>query len=175
MKIILIGYRGTGKTLVGHAVARRLDMTCISMDEVIVASAEMSIPELVAEYGWSKFRDMESVLAKELASQDNIIIDTGGGIIERPENMQTLGKDACVVWLKASVEVIVARIEKDSQRPPLVEGKTFTEEVSEVLTRRYDKYQAAAHYEIDTDDLTIDDISDRIVAYYKKHGQRDER
>ncbi len=169
MKIVLIGYRGTGKSLVGHAVAKRLAMTYISMDEVIVASTEMSIPEIVDKHGWPKFREMESVLSRELASQDHIVVDTGGGVIERSENMQALGKDACVFWLKASVDVIVARIEKDTQRPALVEGKTFTEEVSEVLSRRLPKYEAAAHYEIDTDRLTVDEIVDRIVAIWKEH------
>ncbi len=170
MKIVLIGYRGTGKSLVGRAVAKRLAMTYISMDEVIVATAEMSIPEIVAKHGWPKFREMESVLARELASQDHIIVDTGGGVIERPENMQALGRNACVVWLTASVDVIVARIENDTERPPLVDGKTFTEEVSEVLSRRRSKYEAAANFEIDTDHLSVDEIADRIVAIWRERG-----
>ena len=98
-----------------------------------------------------------------MAGCDNIVIDTGGGIIERPENIEVLQKNACMIWLKASVETIVARIEGGSERPALTEDKTFTEEVAEVLERRTPKYRSAAHHEIDTDTLTPEQIADMIV------------
>ena len=105
-----------------------------------------------------------------MASCDNIIIDTGGGVIERPENIEVLQKDACMIWMKASVETIVARIQGGTERPALTSGKTFTEEVAEVLERRTPKYRSAAHYEIDTDDLTPDQIADRIVDIVRTSG-----
>ncbi len=163
MNIVLIGYRGVGKSVVGGLLARRLSMAYVGMDAEIVRRAKMTIPEIVEKYGWSKFRDMESDLARDLSGKDNLVIDTGGGVIERPENMMLLGQNARIFWLKASVETIVSRIQSDTQRPALVEGKTFTEEVAEVLERRIPKYKNAAHYEIDTDDLTPEQVADRIV------------
>jgi shikimate kinase len=98
-----------------------------------------------------------------LASRDNIIIDTGGGVIERPENIEVLQKNACMIWMKASVETIVARIQGGTERPALTPGKTFTEEVAEVLERRIPKYRSAAHYEIDTDNVTPKQVADTII------------
>jgi shikimate kinase len=164
MKIVLIGYRGTGKSVVGEILAKRLSMTYMAMDAEIVRLAKMTIPEIVEKYGWSKFRDMESDVARDLSSRDNLVIDTGGGVIERPENMKMLGDNARIFWLIASVKTIVSRIQSDTQRPALVEGKTFTEEVAEVLEKRTPKYKSAAHHAINTEDLTPEEVADKIVA-----------
>ena len=166
MNIVLIGYRGTGKSVVGEILAARLRMQCIGMDVEIVKRAGMSIPEIVEKYGWQKFRDIESEEARKLAGIDNIVIDTGGGVIERPENIEALKTNSRIFWLKASVDVIVSRIQGDTERPALTAGKTFTEEVTEVLERRIPKYKNSAQYEIDTDDLTPDQVADRVIEIW---------
>ena len=167
MNIVIIGYRGTGKTVVGKLLSRQLGIPYMGMDANIEKRAGMPIPEIVARDGWSRFRDLESEEARNLAAQDNIIIDTGGGIIERPENMDFLKSYARVFWLKASVDTIVSRIQEGTQRPALTDGKTFTEEVEEVLTERIPKYKTAADYEIDTDQLTSEQVADCIVDIWK--------
>ncbi len=167
MNIVLIGYRGTGKSEVGAIVAERLKMKCVGMDAAIVRRAKMSIPEIVEKFGWPRFRDIESEIARALSEQDNRVIDTGGGVIERSENISALQKNAVIFWLKASVEVIVSRIEDGAQRPALTDGKTFTEEVAEVLSQRISKYESAAQYEIDTDFLTPEQVADRIIGIWK--------
>jgi shikimate kinase len=164
MKIVLIGYRGTGKSTVGKLLAERLEMPYISMDAEIVKNAGMSVPEIVAKYGWPGFRNMESELALDLSKKDGIIVDTGGGIIERPGNIEALKAGACIFWLKASVDTIVLRIQGGTERPSLTEGKSFTEEVAEVLERRSEKYRSAADYEIDTDEVTALQIAEKIMA-----------
>ncbi|MBE0447588.1 MAG: shikimate kinase [Actinobacteria bacterium] len=168
MNIVLIGYRGTGKSVAGKLVAERLRMKCISMDATIVEKAGMSIPEIVENYGWSKFRDIESEVARELAKLDNVVIDTGGGVIERPENVEALQANARVIWLKTPVDAIISRIQRDTERPSLTSEKTFTEEVAEVLERRIPKYKSAAQYEIDTDQLTPEQVADRIIEIWKE-------
>jgi len=168
MNIVLIGYRGTGKSVVGAQVAMRLGMKCISMDAEIVRRAGMSIPEIVEKHGWTTFRDMESEVARDLAKSDNLIIDTGGGVIERPENVDVLRENSRMIWLKASVSSIVARIQGDTERPSLTGAKSYTDEVAEVLERRTPKYQSSAQYEIDTDPLTPEQVADRIIEIYQK-------
>jgi len=65
------------------------------------------------------------------------------------------------------VDVVISRIETDTQRPALVEGKTFTEEVAEVLARRMAKYENAADFEIDTDQLTPEQVAEQIIDIRK--------
>lgn len=168
MNLILIGYRGTGKSVVGRIVAQRLKMSYVGMDARIVERAGISIPEIVERQGWPGFRDLESELAAELAHQDNLVIDTGGGVIERSENIAALKVSGRIVWLTASVETIVARIQDDTQRPALVEGKTFTEEVAEVLEARTAKYKNASQYQVSTDDLTPEQVAEQVIAIWEK-------
>jgi shikimate kinase len=171
MNIVLVGYRGTGKSEVGAILSQQLEIPCIGMDARIVEKAGMPIPEIVDKYGWPRFRDIESETVGELAELDEVIIDTGGGVIERPENTAALQKNSIVIWLKASVDTIVSRIQEDTGRPALTSGKSFTEEVAEVLERRIPKYRSVAQYEIETDELTPGQVADRIIKIYEKKQQ----
>ena len=163
MNIVLIGYRGTGKSVVAAVLAEKLHRQVISMDAEIVTKAGMPIPEFVEQNGWTKFRDLESEVAREMAQHDNIIVDCGGGVIERDENIKALETNGRIFWLKASVGVIVDRIADGTERPALTEGKTFTEEIAEVLERRTPLYAAAGRHEIDTDAESPEQVADRII------------
>ncbi|MEI6519614.1 MAG: shikimate kinase [bacterium] len=162
MNIVLIGYRGTGKSVVGNLLAEKLKMSYYTMDAMIVERAGMPVPEIVEKFGWPGFRDRETELARELAALDGVIIDCGGGIIERPENIEVLRINGVIIWLTATVETIVNRIQGDTNRPSLTGGKSFTDEVAEVLARRTPIYKAAAHHTIETDNLTPEEIVERI-------------
>lgn len=172
MNIVLIGYRGTGKTVVGKMLAALTGMQYVGMDAEIVKTAGMPIPQIVKTHGWKMFRDMESKKVHELGERDHIIIDTGGGIIERSDNITALQKNALIFWLKASVNTIVSRIQDDTDRPALTDGKTFIEEIEDVLTQRIAKYKNAAQYEIDTDSLTPKEVAEKIIKIaVKVHGK----
>lgn len=173
MNIVLIGYRGAGKSAVGDILGRRLNMTCVSVDKQIVQKAGMPISEIVEKYGWSRFRDLESEVVRQLAEENHLIMDTGGGIIERPENIVELNKmKATIIWLKASVDTIIARIRKDNQRPSLTAGKSFIEEVDEVLKNRIPKYKSAARFQIDTDNLTPDQVANKVIEILPSQASR---
>jgi shikimate kinase len=166
MNIVLIGYRGTGKSAVGAIVAERLGMQCMAMDEKIVEKVGMSIPAFVEKHDWPAFRNVESEVARELSGVDDIVIDSGGGVIERPENIDVLRTNGILIWLKASADAIVSRIEGGTERPSLTGVKSFTDEVEEVLDRRIPKYKTAARYEIETDQLTPEQVADRVVEIW---------
>ncbi len=169
MNLVLIGYRGTGKSTVARLLAARLGLEVVSLDQEIVRRAGRSIPAIVAEDGWPYFRDLESEIVKQFSACDNLIIDAGGGVILRPENVDNLRRGGKLFWLRASVPVIVARIEAGTDRPPLTAGKSFTEEVEEVLRERTPLYAAAADHEIDTDILTSEQVAAEIVRLSQVH------
>jgi shikimate kinase len=166
MNIVLIGYRGTGKSTVGRIVAERLSMRTVSMDSEIVKKAALTINQIVEQYGWNTFRDLETELTKELTVQNGLVIDTGGGVIERQENVDNLQRNSVVFWLKASVDILAVRIRRDTSRPALTSGKTFVEEIAEVLERREPLYRSAAHHEIETDNKTPGQIADSIITLW---------
>lgn len=166
MNLVLIGYRGTGKSTVATLLAAKLGMQVISLDQEIVRSAGHSIPEIVAEYGWPHFRDVEAEITKRTAVRDGIIIDAGGGVILRDDNVANLRRNGTLFWLRASVPAIVARIEGGADRPALTAGKSFTEEVEDVLRERTPKYAAAAHHEIDTGGRSAVDVASEVARLY---------
>ena len=164
MNIVLIGYRGTGKSTVGRLLAARLGRTLVSTDAEIVTRAKRTIPEIVAQEGWDYFRDLESDICRELASRDQLVIDTGGGAILRTHNVETLKKSGTLFWLTASVETIATRIGGDNQRPSLTGSKSFVDEVADVLRERTPKYQAAADHVVATDDRSIDQLVETLLT-----------
>jgi shikimate kinase len=164
MNIVLIGYRGTGKSTVAKILGQRLKRTVISTDAEIVKEAGQSIPLIVEQFGWDHFRVLETQMCQKLTGQDNLVIDTGGGLILKEENVKILKANGKIFWLTAMVETIVSRISGDTQRPSLSGTKSFVEEIEEILEIRRPHYQAAADHVIPTDQATPHQIADAILA-----------
>lgn len=165
MNIVLIGYRGTGKSSVGKLLAERSGRTLVSTDAEVVCRAKHSIPDIVKQHGWDHFRDLESEVCRDLAGKDQLIIDTGGGAILRQDNVDQLKAKGIVFWLTAEVPTISRRIGGDTQRPSLTGAKSFVEEIEEVLRERTPKYRAAADHTIATDRKTVVEIADAVQTF----------
>ena len=153
MNLVLIGYRGTGKTVIGKLLASELDMPYVGLDAAIVDRAGMPIPEIVDRHDWDHFRDLEQQVVEDATARDGQVLDTGGGVITRAENSERLRRNGMVFLLEASLDDIVARIGGDTQRPSLTGAKSFTDEVADVLKVRQPLYRAAAHHVVDTSTL----------------------
>jgi shikimate kinase len=164
MNVVLIGYRGTGKSTVGKMVASRLNRERLSTDVEVVKLAGQSIPQIVEQHGWEHFRDLETKICQDLAGKDGLVIDTGGGAILRSQNVAVLKRTGTLFWLTASVETIAKRIGSDTQRPSLTGTKSFVDEIQDVLCERMPKYQAAADHVIETEGKSITQIADEILA-----------
>ncbi len=163
MNIVLIGYRGTGKSSVGKLLAERSGRTLISTDAEVVRRAGHSIPDIVKQHGWDHFRDLESEVCRDLAGKDQLVIDTGGGAILRQANVDRLKTNGMLFWLTAEVATIGRRIGRDTQRPSLTGAKSFTEEIEDVLRERTPAYRAAADHIIATDSRTVGEIADTVL------------
>ena len=168
MNIVLIGYRGTGKTSVGPILAERLGRQLVSTDAEVITRTRRPIPEIVQEAGWDHFRDLESEVCRDLAGKDGLVIDTGGGAILRQENVACLKKNGVLFWLTAEVPVIAERLGDDRQRPSLTNTKSFVDEVEEVLRERQPKYAAAADHMIPTDGRSLAQVGEAILTLLGK-------
>ena len=166
MNLVLIGYRGTGKSELGRMLSDRLKLPVVSLDAAIEREAGLSIPEIVAKHGWDWFRDLEARLVERESRRDDQILDTGGGAILRPENSAHLRQNGLVIWLTASPQEIVRRIQHSTARPSLTGNKSFLEEVEEVLLAREPAYRGAAHFIIDTENRTLAELADQIMQIW---------
>jgi shikimate kinase len=167
VNLVLIGYRGTGKSAVARRLAALLGRRLVSLDEEIVRGAGMTIPAIVAAHGWSHFRDLEEAACLAVAAQDGLVIDCGGGVVERERNLASLRAGGRVFWLRATPATIVGRIGGDPSRPSLTGTKSFTQEVEEVLERRTPLYERMSHVGIDTDGRTIEELAATIARGFR--------
>jgi len=160
--IVLIGYRGTGKSTIGRILAQRLNRPLVSTDEAIVRRAGAAIPDIVKRHGWDWFREQEAEVVRETAGRAGLVVDCGGGAVLRETNRDALRATGVVVWLQASVPAIMERIQADDQRPSLTGRQSFLDEVGEVLRQREPLYRSACHFAVNTDGRSPEEIAAEI-------------
>jgi shikimate kinase len=171
MNIVLIGMRGSGKTTVGKILAQKLSRGFVEMDRLISMRAGLSIPEIVERYGWSRFRDVKEEITSEVAGLNNIVNAAGGGVVTREKNIAKLKKTGVLVWLKASVDTLVKRVGEDTERPPLVSGRSQREDIELTLTEREPLYQKAADLIVETEDKTPEEVAEAIINLLAIRGE----
>ncbi|MBA4396463.1 MAG: shikimate kinase [Syntrophus sp. (in: bacteria)] len=165
MNIVLIGYRGTGKTAVGRLLADRLCLAFYDADELVEQRGGQTIREMVAAKGWEFFREREQDCIRELSGIDGAVIATGGGAVLDPENVRLLKRKGRLIWLVADVQTVIVRMQEDAnnqQRRPSLTGSAPADETETVMAARAPFYREAADLRIDTSGKSLDEIVDVI-------------
>lgn len=168
MNIVLIGFRGTGKTVVGKTLAQRLCREFIDADDYLEEKAGKSIAKVFAEGGEAAFRKMEREIIEELSSRDGIILAAGGGAVLDERNVKNLKKNGLIFLLEADADTIERRLASDkktgSQRPPLTD-KSFREEIRSLLEFRKPYYEKTADHKINTSTSSTKEVVEEILAH----------
>jgi shikimate kinase len=170
-KIILTGYRATGKSSIGKILADLLGFGFIDTDQTIEKRQGETITEMVGRGGWDLFRRKEEDMLLELVRSRNKVIATGGGSVMHENAWEKLRQNALAVWLTADVKTICQRLAADSEtdelRPALTEMGTL-DEISMVLTQRRPLYEKSSDLTINTEGKTPQEVAEFIVAELKK-------
>jgi shikimate kinase len=140
--LALVGFMGTGKSSVGRSLADYLHFSFVDTDELIENRANKTIAEIFAQHGEPVFRDFEKKLVAELATQERLVISTGGGLAANADNLANLKTNALVVCLWASPETIWERVRTQSHRP-LLQTPNPLEKIRELLAQREPFYKQA--------------------------------
>lgn len=178
MNVILIGYRGSGKTSVGRLLAERLGLGFVDTDELIIERFEgLSIREIWTAHGEPAFRRVEGEVVGELLAGDGRVIAFGGGAVMQPTvraAMVDARRRCAVFYLRATPATLSARIAGDAAtaaaRPSLSGLAGSADEVADVLAEREPTYQAVADHVIDVDGRTVEAIADAVVATLQDPG-----
>ncbi len=132
--IVLVGMMGVGKTTVGRKLSAMLNVPFCDADEEIEKAAQMSIPEIFAQFGEAYFRSGERRVIARLVGEDGVpvrrVLATGGGAFVDPETRALILRRAIAVWLDSDVDTLVARVGRKGNRPLLRGGNP-----REILTR----------------------------------------
>lgn len=171
MNIVMLGYRGTGKSVISKKLSHKLRRKLYKIDDLISRSCGKSIPEIVEQDGWEFFRKKESDIVAEVSSQaKKSIIDCGGGVVLNDANIDNLKKEGVCIVLTANLETIIKRIKHDQNRPPLEVSVSFEEEQKKILKEREQKYHAAADYICNTSNRRPVETVQEITDFLKTEG-----
>src|SRR5262249_32412287 len=144
MVITLIGYRGSGKSSVAAPLAARLGWDWCDADQKIEEAAGCTIREIFARHGEPHFRELERQVMAQLLAHDRLVIAAGGGAILDESTRALLCTAGPVIWLRASVDTLHARIAADATtvgRRPALTSRPGPDEISQLLTQREPLYR----------------------------------
>jgi 3-dehydroquinate synthase len=164
MNIILVGFMGSGKTVVGKEVAARLGMPFVDMDEVIEERHGRTISRIFSENGEAYFRKLEGEVVREIATLDRHVVATGGGVMLNADNVCALRSCGMIVCLTAEAEVIRARTAKAHHRPILEECTDSTEDKIRQLLRQRARYYGKADTQVNTSRASVSEVADHVTA-----------
>ncbi|QPF76452.1 shikimate kinase [Roseateles sp. DAIF2] len=141
---------GGGKSTVGRQLARQLGMPCLDSDSEIEKRIGMPIRSFFDREGEEAFRDLETeVILELLASNQDMVLATGGGAVLREANRQAMSKGSTVFYLRSSPEELFRRLRHDTQRP-LLQVKDPLKKLRELYAQRDPLYRRTAHYVLET-------------------------
>lgn len=161
--ILLVGFMGSGKSVVGKELSKILNRDFIDTDTEIEKEENRSIKDIFNSDGEEYFRNLESKLLETLVNKNNCIISTGGGIVLRENNRELLKKIGKVIFLHADVEHILNNVKNDDTRP-LLQTEDYATKVSEMLESREDKYLSSADIIIQTSGKGVESIAEEIIT-----------
>jgi len=156
--IALIGFMGTGKTVVGRRLAEVTGKDFLELDAVIAEKAGLSIPEIFRREGEAGFRQREAAAVAEAAGRRNTVIACGGGVVLATMNIVRLHESAEIVVLTAARQVILKRTRQDGATRPLLVGADPAMAVARLLADRRPLYRQAADVTVSTTRRTPDEV-----------------
>lgn len=159
--IFLVGFMGAGKTTVGRILAEKLGYRYLDADNLIESLSGKKIAEIFSEHGEEYFRALESETIESLSRKESQVIATGGGVVMRETNWETMKRGGLTIYLKAPISAIWERIKNSKSRPLLQVGDPLGT-ATELFEKRAPFYEKADII-IDTDNLSPDSVAREIV------------
>ena len=141
--VALIGFMGTGKSLLGQMLAQRWGWQFVDTDAMVEERVGCSVAQIFERLGEPFFRQMETEILHKLETQRQLVIATGGGAPTRTENVQSLRRHAVILLLSAEPEVILQRVQPIASRPKLASAPDPMAEIRRLLKQREQAYSCA--------------------------------
>jgi shikimate kinase len=157
-KIILVGMMGAGKTTIGKLLSNQLGFNFTDLDRKIEEKSGVKINTIFEIEGEEGFREREYLALNDALGEEKVVISTGGGIVVKEINRSLIHKsEAMVVYLKASLDILVGRLKNDKTRPMLVKDNKLLS-LQQLLSEREPFYENLADFIIDTSHLKTNDV-----------------
>ncbi len=136
-KIILVGFSGTGKTSIGKKLAKKLNYAYMDTDELIETYTGLSIPLIFEKFGEEYFRNLESQIIDFLKNSHEIVISTGGGVVDNYNNFNILNDLNDIIYIYSDLKTSLDRIDINTR--PIIKSKSESE-IENLFNLRKEKY-----------------------------------
>lgn len=166
--IVLVGMMGSGKTAIGKALAARLDVPFVDSDAAIEEAAAISIAEIFERDGEAFFRKREAEVIDRLLAGDPCILSTGGGAYLTETVRDAIAAKGAAVWLDASLGTLWERVRHKDTRP-LLRTDNPRQTLSDIFDARVPVYAMAGIHAKITNDASIEQTTDMVVATLSQH------
>lgn len=155
IRIFLTGYMGAGKTTLGKAFARKLNLPFVDLDWYMEERFHKTVGELFVERGEAGFRELEKNMLHEVGAFEDVVISTGGGTPCFFDNMDFMNRNGKTVFLNVHPDVLFRRLRVAKQQRPILQGKQ-DDELKEFIIRALEKrtpFYSQAQYVFNADEL----------------------
>ena len=167
MKVFLVGPMGTGKSTTGRNLSEKFDFDFYDTDKLIEKVEGRKIKDIFEQDGEDYFRQKESEALSETKTLRNVVIATGGGIVEKEENRLLLMNEDKVIFLDSTPERQYERT-KDSKKRPLLNDGDSLEILKKLYEKRFNFYEAVSKIKISMDNLNTEEILKKIIKFLNK-------
>ena len=168
MRIVLTGFMGTGKTVVGRRLAAHLGRELVDTDVLIERAAGRTVREIFAADGEARFRELERAAVREACAAGDVVVSTGGGTLVDERNFAALQDGGLLVCLTATPRAIARRVRGSIAERPMLSGHpSLTGRIRELLDARAPVY-GRVPLQIDTSSRSIDEVVDDIASHLKR-------
>ncbi len=161
-RLLLVGMMGSGKTTVAELAARRLGWPHLDSDAEVEAATGRSVPELFAEGGEAAFRAREAEALERVLSVEPAVVSVAGGAILDPHSRGLMRRAGTVVWLRATLATLAARVGDGAGRPLLEGGPAGA--LAALDAARHDLYAEVADAVVDVDDKTPEEVAEAALG-----------
>ena len=171
--IVITGFSGTGKSIVGRAVARLLAWEFIDTDQEVVRQSGKSIVRLFEEDGEEAFRALERTAVQEACSGDRRVVSTGGGAIVDPGNFQLMSTTGFLVCLEATPATIYARLQAEQKATfeavirPMLQSESPLERIRMLKDQREAAY-THVQWTVHTDGLSVEEVTQEVLRAWRR-------
>ena len=169
--IALIGFMGTGKTVVGKMLAEKLGKAFVELDAEIEKDVGKTIADIFRDEGEGRFREVEIAVTASHSGQKNVVIACGGGIVLNNINIFRLKQECVIVCLSAGLPDILKRV--TGGKRPLLNVPDREKRIKELLEFRRPLYEQAADITLDTSGIDASGVVQKILNALRKYESHD--
>lgn len=161
--IILIGFMGCGKTTVGRILSKKIGVKFLDTDYQIEKRVMMKIGDIFNKFGEEYFRKLESDVIRNVCKNFSGVISTGGGSVLNKSNVKNLKSTGKLIYLKSSAENILYNLKRSTKVRPMLKQNLNINYIQKFIKSRNEIYTKVKDFEINVDDLSIDQVINSII------------